>query len=72
MFHNFMVGNIVRTKKDGQIMRINGVRQNPIDGTLSGYVVCTWVDKYGIEQMKSFHVDELDFISEGNSLGIQL
>ena len=53
-------------------MRIKGVRRNPIDGNLSGYVVCTWVNKSGIEQMKLFHVDELDSISGGNSLGIQL
>ena len=66
MFHNFMEGNIVRSKKDGQIMTIRSVRRNPLDNTISDYVVCFWFNKQGEQVAKSFHVDDLEFVSEGN------
>ena len=47
MFHNFMEGNIVRSKKNGQIMTIRSVRRNPLDNTISDYVVCFWFNKQG-------------------------
>lgn len=66
MYHNFMKGNIVRYKKDGQIMKVEGIRQNPFDNTLSGYIVCSWVNQNGERKTKSFYIDEIDFVSEGN------
>ena len=66
MSHNFMEGNIVRSKKNGQIMTIRSVHRNPFDNTISGYVVCFWSNKQGEQVAKSFHVDDLEFVSEGN------
>ena len=66
MFHNFMEGNIVRSKKNGQIMTIRSIRRNPFDNTISDYVVCVWFNKHGEQVAKSFHVDDLEFISEGD------
>lgn len=66
MFHNFMEGNIVRSKKNGQIMTIKSIRRNPFDNTISDYVVCAWLNKQGEQVAKSFHVDDLEFISEGD------
>ena len=65
MYHNFMEGNVVRSKKDGQIMTIRSVRRNPIDNTISDYVVCTWLNRHGEQVSKSFHVDNIEFISVG-------
>lgn len=66
MHHTFMKGNIVRSKKDGQIMEIEGVRQNPFDNTSSEYIVCSWVNQNGKRRTQSFHVDEVEFVSLGN------
>ena len=66
MFHNFMEGNIVRSKKNGLIMTIRSVRRNPLDNTISDYVVCFWFNKQREQVAKSFHVDDLEFVSEGN------
>ena len=66
MYHNFMEGNIVRSKKNGQIMKIRSIRRNPFDNTISDYVVCVWLNKHGEQVAKSFYVDELEFISEGD------
>ncbi len=66
MYHNFMEGNIVRSKKNGQIMTIKSVRRNPFDNTVSDYVVCFWFNKQGEQVETFFHVDDLEFISEGN------
>lgn len=64
--HNFMEGNIVRSKKNGQIMTIRSIRREPFDNTISDYVVCMWFNKYGEQISKSFHVDDLEFVSEEN------
>ena len=67
MHHDFMEGNIVCSKIDGQVMTIKGVRRNPFDNTLSTYVVCDWIEQKGNQKMKSFHIDNLEFVSKGNT-----
>ena len=67
MHHDFMEGNIVRSKINEQVMTIKGVRRNPFDNTISAYVVCIWKDQKGNQKMKSFHVDDLEFVSKGNA-----
>ena len=54
MFHSFMEGNIVRSKKNGQIMTIRSIRRNPFDNTISGYVVCVWLNKQGEQVLNLF------------------
>ena len=62
MYHNFTEGNIVRAKKNGQIMKIRSIRRNPFDNKVSDYVVCLWLNKQGEQVAKSFYADDLEFI----------
>lgn len=64
MYHNYAVGNIVKLKSNGQNMRIISVKRNPIDGELSGFIVCEW-SVNGEKKQKTFHVDEVEFVNMG-------
>lgn len=65
MYHNYEVGNIVRLKSDGQIMKVGSIRENPFDGTRSGYIVCQWEENKHVCK-KTFHVDDIEFVSVGD------
>lgn len=71
MYHNYEVGNTVRLKSDGQIMKISSVRENPFDGTRSGYIVCQWEEDKHIYK-KTFHMDDVEFVSVGNVQGYDM
>ena len=47
-------------------MEIIGVRQELFEKTLSGYIVCSWVNQYGERKTQSFHENEVEFVSQGN------
>ena len=61
-----MKGNIVRLKTNGKTMEIIGIRQGVFDNVLSGYIVCSWVNQNGERETQTFHVDEVEFVSQGN------
>lgn len=66
MCHNYAVGNIVKLKSNGQVMRINSVLKNPFDEELSGYIVCEWVED-GERFKRTLPVDAVEFVSVGDA-----
>ena len=47
-------------------MEIIGVRQGLFNNALSSYIVCSWVNRNGERKTQSFHIDEVEFVSQGN------
>lgn len=66
MIHDYLEGNIVRDISNGQEMKITTVRKGLFDDAPSGYVVCEW-EEDGTVQKGDFHVDNIEFVSEGNA-----
>lgn len=66
MVHDYLEGNIVRNISNGQEMKITTVRKGLFDDAPIGYVVCEW-EEDGTVQKGDFHVDNIEFVSEGNA-----
>ncbi len=66
MVHDYLEGNIVRDISNGQEMKITTVRKGLFNDEPSGYVVCEW-EEDGVAQKREFHVDDIEFMSEGDA-----
>lgn len=66
MVHDYLEGSIVRDISNGQEMKITAVRKGLFDDAPSGYVVCEW-EEDGVAQKREFHVDNIEFMSEGDA-----
>ena len=66
MIHDYLEGNIVRDISNGQEMKITTVRKGLFNDEPSGYVVCEW-EEDGVAQKREFHVDDIEFMSEGDA-----
>lgn len=66
MVHDYLEGNIVRDISNGQEMKITTVRKGLFNDEPSDYVVCEW-EEDGVAQKREFHVDDIEFMSEGDA-----
>lgn len=71
MHHNYEVGNIVRLKSTGNLMKISSICKEPFDGSLSGFIVCQWETNGHIDK-RTFHVNDIEFVSVGDAQGYDM